>query len=200
MSDSNDQAGTRESPPLEAQSLEVEGTSGTGPLVVTAVLFVFGVVMLAMIGTETSPPPSSKGWWTAPSLAPASALVFLVLMSGAALITQLRRTWIHPLSKPGRDWLLAVLREGPTLVEFGLYFILYVWLIDKIGYALSTLCFVQISCWRAGRRGWRSLLFTIVFTGVLVILFRVILKVWIPAAPIYEWLPDNLRNLAIVYL
>ncbi len=163
-------------------------------------LLAFGVAMLLLLGAETKPAPPRNGWWTEPVLAPAFSL--LVMTAGAAIVLG---QMLFAFMRHGRHggpilFSLPLLDELRIVAEYSVYFVLYVWAVDKLGYALSTFCFAQIACWRAGLRGWRTLLNVILLTAVLVVFFRVVLTVWFPPAQIYEILPDRIRNFALLHL
>jgi len=175
----------------------LDGDGGSGATVVSALFLAFALVMLALLTAETKPAPSSKGWWTEPALVPGYALAVMALGAVGVLGQRLlrRRRRAAPREVPAISF--PQLREALTLIEYTVYFAGYVWAVDKIGYALSTLLFAQIACWRSGLRGWRTTVFVLALSVVLVVLFRVILGVWFPTADLYELLPAALRNFAI---
>ena len=162
--------------------------------------FVFGVVLLALTPWQTKPAPPGKLWSTEPALAPAVSLVILAIPAGLLLAVGLRALF------SGRHGGLQLaptppqLRESAFLLEFAVYFVLYVWLIDKLGYLLSSFLFAQVGCWRLGLRGWRTVAFCLLLTFVLIGAFRFGLGIWFPGAAIYEYLPAGLRNFALQYL
>ena len=173
---------------------------GTGPVVLAAGFFVFGVVLLALTTWQTKPAPPGKLWSTEPALAPVVSLVILAIPAGLLLAAGLRAL-LHG-RHPGLQLVPTPdqLRETAVLLEFAIYFVLYVWLVDKLGYLLSSFLFAQVGCWRLGLRGWRTVGFCLLLTLALVGAFRFGLRIWFPGAAIYEYLPAGLRNFALQYL
>jgi len=103
-----------------------------------------------------------------------------------------RRRFARPDWAEGRYWL--------TVVEFILWFLVYVWLVPLIGYLPVTLAFVAALTWRMGYRSARMMWIALTFGLIVVLLFKGFLQVKIPGAALYEYLPDGLRTFFILYL
>ena len=90
---------------------------------------------------------------------------------------------------------LTWLRAG----EYVLWFMAYVYAVPTVGYLPCTIIFTVLLALRMGYRkastlGWAAL------AGILiVVVFKSLLQVKIPGAAAYEYLPDGLRNIMIVY-
>jgi len=173
---------------------------GTGAVVLTFLFLVFGAVLLALTPWQTSPAPPGKEWSTEPALAPAAFLVILVVPAGFLLAAGLR-------TRLGAGGPGLRLRPAPhelhaarMVLEFALYLVLYVWLIDKLGYLLSSFLFAFVGCGRLGLRGWRTVAFAVLLAVALAGVFRAGLGIWMPGAAIYEYLPAELRNFALLRL
>ena len=176
------------------------GPSGTGAVVLTILFLIFGAVLLALTPWQTTPAPPGKEWSTEPALAPAVFLVVLVVPAGFLLAAGLRAR-LGP-GGPGLRLrpLPHELRAAGMVLEFAVYFVLYVWLVDKLGYLLSSFLFAFVGCRRLGLRGWRTVAFSVVLAVALAGVFRAGLGIWMPGAAIYEYLPGELRNFALLRL
>ncbi len=84
-------------------------------------------------------------------------------------------------------------------LEFLLWFLIYVQAVPIIGYLPATVLFTVLLAARQGYRSRRQLT-TAAAVGVgIVLVFKTGLSVRIPGGAIYEYLPQTLRNIAIIY-
>ena len=83
-------------------------------------------------------------------------------------------------------------------LEYVAWFMVYVWLVPITGYLLTTIAFCVLLARRCGYRSRRALLTAAATAVCIVVLFKTMLAVKIPAAVIYEWLPAGLRNFMII--
>ncbi|MFC3118584.1 tripartite tricarboxylate transporter TctB family protein [Jhaorihella thermophila] len=119
---------------------------------------------------------------------------------GLGLMTVLSA--IHLCRLPWRritryDWREA--RKWLSVLEFAGWFMGYVLLVPVIGYLPVTLVFVPLLSWRMGYRGGRMLGLAALFALAVVVVFKSFLAVKIPGGAAYEYLPDGLRSLFILY-
>lgn len=91
-----------------------------------------------------------------------------------------------------RDWF------GP--VEYMAWFLLYVYLVPRLGYLPSTLLVFPLLVLRAGYRGWRYVGLAWIVGIVIVVLFKSLLQVKIPGGEIYGLFPDAIRNFLVLRL
>lgn len=153
-----------------------------GDMVIAALSLVFSVVLAANLPSQvTFVPdvvlPAQPGFW------PAVAVVAMVLFSSLHLIGALVSERI-----PGRRAeLLACIKS----LEYAIWFLAYVLLVPKLGYLPSTLLFCMILTLRLGYRGRRWMLAAAVFAVVVVVLFKSVLQVRIPAGQVYDLLPAS---------
>ena len=89
------------------------------------------------------------------------------------------------------DWLRAL--------EFAGWFLVYVLVVPVVGYMLSSLAFCSLLTWHLGYRSKNHLMAPALTGLAVVLIFKSMLSVKIPGGQIYEYLPDALRNLMILY-
>lgn len=84
-------------------------------------------------------------------------------------------------------------------VEYAVWFIAYAAIVPYAGYLPTTLIVALLLTIRVGFRR-RFILAVAVFCGfVVVVLFKTLLQVKLPAGQIYEYLPDGLRHIMLNY-
>ncbi|PWE51474.1 hypothetical protein DEM26_00445 [Thioclava sp. NG1] len=84
-------------------------------------------------------------------------------------------------------------------LEYAVWFMVYVALVPLIGYLLATILFSCTMTLRLGYRGWRWMLVSVLFSVVVVVLFKSFLQVKIPAGMIYEAAPAPFRAILMTY-
>lgn len=105
---------------------------------------------------------------------------------GSACSDRIEGRWREVLS-----WLWAV--------EYAGWFLAYAAVVPYTGYLLTTLSFTLLLTLRAGYRS-ALVLWSAAGCGlVVVLLFKTVLKVNLPAGRIYEGLPDGLRQIMLTY-
>ena len=88
-----------------------------------------------------------------------------------------------------------------SALEYSAYFCAYLVSVDYLGFALASLIYLQFIVWRAGLRGLEWRLKALLFVVVLVVAFRIGIKLWFPMAPIYEaFFPDWFVQSVAIYL
>ncbi len=80
------------------------------------------------------------------------------------------------------------------------WFLLYVYLVPRLGYLPSTLLVFPLLVLRAGYRGWRYVGLAWLVGIAIVVLFKSLLQVKIPGGEIYGLLPDAIRNFLVLRL
>jgi hypothetical protein len=84
-------------------------------------------------------------------------------------------------------------------IEFLAWFLVYVWAVPVLGYLPTTIVFCAALSYRLGYRSRRGLV-AAVLTGIAtVVVFKTLLGVKIPGGSLYEYLPDAVRNVMILY-
>lgn len=171
-----------------------EQASRLESLALTLIFSLISVALLAAIGLATRWGPASGGWWTRPALAPGVALAILVLANLITLwreLSDLRKT---PATAEERHAALGKIAGWLRPVEFLAYFAGYLWVLQHLGYFLSTLVFILFLMVRVKLTspGW---LLTGALTALaLTAVFRMGLNVWMPVPEFYDLFPDAVRQ------
>jgi hypothetical protein len=179
---------SEEAPHPEAQAL------------VGGVFFFFAAVMIALTPFATRPARIDKGWWMEPAAWPLLTLA-IVLVASAVEVAKLVGAARAVADKDAvRDRALWAFRGLRPSLEYALYFCIYLFIVGYLGFALSSLIFLEFVVWRAGLRSWRWALAAFLFVVAIVLAFRVGIELWFPLAPIYEFAPDWFVTNIAIYL
>ena len=85
-------------------------------------------------------------------------------------------------------------------LEYGAWFMIYVFLVPIVGYLPITIIFALLLGLRAGYRSRKILISLCILAVVIVIVFKGFLQVKIPGAAAYEYLPSMVRSFFLTYL
>ncbi|MCV2869272.1 tripartite tricarboxylate transporter TctB family protein [Defluviimonas sp. WL0002] len=163
-----------------------------GDFVIAFLSFAFALFLAACLpfqitwveGTALFAQPA---FW--PSVAIALMLVFSTLHMIGALVSE---------RIPGR---LAEVVQWIKAIEYGLWFMAYVFLVPVLGYLPATILFTVSLTFRLGYRGWKWSVMAALFAVVVVVLFKTFLHVKIPAGAAYDLLPaGSIRSFLLTYL
>lgn len=162
-----------------------------GDLVFAAAFLLISVVLVSQLG-EQAPWVKRTKLFAQPAFWPTVSLIGMLFFAvlhclGALLSTR----------APGRGsevifWIRSV--------EYAAWFLLYVWIVPKIGYLGATILFTLILTFRVGYRTRGMFVSATVMAIGIVVIFKAFLQVKIPAGQIYEYLPDGIRNFMLLYL
>ena len=169
--------------------------------IIALVFALLAVVFLAILPLATRAAPMQKGWWVEPSTWP----IFTLSATLVAALFQVA-SWI----KSGRAarfsgdfwrksfWAFGAL--GPAL-RYSAVFILYLFAVGWLGFAISSFLFVQVVVWMAGLRGTAWRLKAALFVVAVVIVFRIGMGLWFPMAPLFTaFFPDWFVRSFAIYL
>lgn len=170
---------------------ETAESQSPGRLIVAVFFLLFGAVGLALLPAHTGTSPGDEGWFTQPWLMPGLTLTLLTV---AALIHTLRLWRDRRHAPAGNTGLAGELWMWLRAGEFFFWYVLYIWLLGVLGYGLSTFVFIAGLGIRVGLRRPRWILAAFVVTIAMTLLFRLGLKIWVPAADLYEILPPGIRT------
>jgi len=160
--------------------------------IVFAVLFLaFALFLLWKLPGETVWAKRTN-WYAQPRFWPAVAVGGMVVFAGLHFIGSLCSKRIPGRWREVAFWLQSV--------EYVLYFLAYVVLVPKVGYLPATLLFSIFLTFRVGEATRVNLAAAVGFSVAVVVIFRALLQVKIPAGHIYEALPDGIRAFALLYL
>lgn len=154
-----------------------EGRAAQWPILVGLAALSLG--LLLAIGSQTEPGPVGGGWWNAPALAPAIALLISFAAAALGALTSRDGCWIQ--RGAGRVWRRAF--------ALSVTFILSLWSISYVGYGLATLLLATGTGFIAGYRNMRLAVISLGISLTMILIFRVILGVWFPQAELFKVFP-----------
>lgn len=153
-------------------------------------LFLFSQMWSQTVWAPGQSFAAQPGFW------PRLAILGMVLFSALNLYRSIR--------DPGADERLTALGEEVLLwirsVEFGLWFMAYVFATPLIGYLPASVLFAIALSLRVGYRSGRAMIWAAAVGALTVLLFKSFLQVKIPGGAAYQALPEGLRNLFVLYL
>jgi hypothetical protein len=155
-----------------------------GDLVFAVVLLIFAMVLLSQLGVQTKWLPQ-KALIAQPRFWPAISVGGMVIFGALHLIGSL----CSPRIRGRREEVLFWARS----LEYAVWFLAYVVVEPVIGYLVSTVLFCLLLTLRAGYRDKRILLASIAAAFGIVLVFRGLLHVKMPAGLLYTYLPETLR-------
>lgn len=161
-----------------------------GDIVFAWIALVFSLFMLTQLFDQTAYRQGGKlfaqpRFW--PAVALSGMVVFgLLHLIGSALSERIEGRWKEVLS-----WLLAF--------EYAGWFIAYAAAVPYAGYLPSTVLFAVALTLRAGYRSALTLGCAALSAIAIVLLFKTLLSVNLPAGKVYEILPDGLRQIMLTY-
>ena len=86
------------------------------------------------------------------------------------------------------------LRRWFGVAEYGLYFLIYVYLVPRLGYLPATLLVFPLLTLRVGYRSRKMVVYSWVVGLGIVLLFKSLLQVKIPGGKIYAIFPEAIRS------
>lgn len=161
-----------------------------GDIVFAWLCLICSVFLLSQIFDQTTYKAGTKllaqpRFWPGVSLGLMTGFAALHLL-GSALSERIEGRW-------GEVWLWI------SSLEYAAWFIGYAFAVPYAGYLPTTVFFTVLLAVRAGYRSKKMLLATIGSAVLVVLLFKTLLRVNLPAGLIYEQLPDGLRQIMLTY-
>lgn len=162
-----------------------------GDIVFAWVLLIFSLLMLSQLWGQTTwrngnPLFAQPRFWPGVSLAGMAVFSAFHLL-GSALSERIEGRW----SEVGL-WLSSL--------EYAGWFIAYALVVPYTGYLPTTVVFAVALALRAGYRSGPALLSAASAAIAIVVLFKSLLQVRLPAGEIYQYLPDGIRQFFLIYL
>jgi hypothetical protein len=161
-----------------------------GDIVFATAFLILSLLLLSQIFAQTAHTPDAK-LFAQPRFWPA---VSLVGMSGFALLHLLGSLLSERIEGRWREvglWIASL--------EYALWFILYALSVPVAGYLPATVIFALLLVLRAGYRSVLALFCAAATALIVVVLFRALLHVNMPAGRFYDQLPDGLRQIMLTY-
>ncbi|MEP3054174.1 tripartite tricarboxylate transporter TctB family protein [Ascidiaceihabitans sp.] len=161
-----------------------------GDIVFAWVFLIGAVFLLSEIFDQTAYKSRGKlaaqpRFWPAVSLG-AMTLFAAFHLLGSALSERIDGRWREVL-----HWVKSI--------EYAGWFIVYAAVVPYAGYLPTTIIFAVLLALRSGYRSAKMLGAAAVSSFVVVVLFKTLLKVNLPAGRIYEVLPDGVRQIMLTY-
>lgn len=161
-----------------------------GDIVFAWLMLALSIFLLSQLFDQTTYRAGGK-LFAQPRFWPAVSLTGMVVFAifhllGSALSQRIEGRWQEVLL-----WLSAF--------EYAAWFIAYAALVPLAGYLPTTLVFALLLTWRVGYRTPLMLCSAAFGAVIIVVLFKTLLKVNLPAGQLYEWLPDGLRQIMLIY-
>ncbi len=153
-------------------------------------LFLFSQMWAQTVWAPGQSFAAQPGFW------PRLAVIGMVLFSAWNLAGSLRDPRAEERATGIGEEVVLWIRS----IEFGLWFMAYVYATPVIGYLAASILFAALLALRVGYRSGRALGLAALAGLGTVVLFKSFLQVKIPGGAIYDSLPDDLRNLFILYL
>lgn len=158
-----------------------------GEILFVTITMLVALALLAAVPWQTTWIPG-KGLASQPRFWPALSLSGVVLFGLLNALSRVRVT-----RTPGR-WQEAL--EWVKSLEFLGWYMLYVAAIPVVGYLLATVLFCTGLAFRTGYRG-RTVLIAGLFGLRVVVFFKTIMNVKIPAGAVYDYAPEGLRYILL---
>lgn len=162
-----------------------------GDIVFASVFFAFAVSLASQIGNQ-SPWNGTRNIFSQPAFWPTVSLGAMVIFSGLHLLSSALSPRIAGRWTEVAQWLRAF--------EFAGWFLLYVFVVPYLGYLPTTVLAALILGLRMGYRSPKHLGGLVVTGALIVVTFRGLLQVRVPAGEVYQYLPDAVRVFFMTYL
>ena len=161
-----------------------------GDIVFAWMLLIVSVFLLSQLWSQTTwrsgnPLFAQPRFWPGVSLAGMAVFAAFHLL-GSALSERIEGRWTEVLM-----WAASL--------EYAGWFIAYALVVPITGYLPTTIVFAVALAYRAGYRSRRVLLWAAAAALIVVVLFKTLLQVRLPAGQIYQNLPDGLRQIFLTY-
>jgi len=161
-----------------------------GDIVFAWFFFALSVFLLSQIADQTAYKASGK-LFAQPRFWPAVSLIGMTFFAGMHLLGSALSERIEGRWQEVGVWFLSL--------EYAGWFILYAMSIPTIGYLGGTILFALLLAFRVGYRNRKMILGALFSAIVIVLLFKTLLQVKLPAGQIYNALPDGLRQIMLTY-
>ena len=161
----------------------------SGDLLFALIFFMISAFLMSQL-------PDQVKWFKNTKLTSQPALwcsIGLIGMTAFGLIHLLLKIRLDDLSRELKEGLIWI-----RSIEFACWFLLYVVLVQYIGYLLATCIIAFCLSYRVGYQKKTMLSYSVLTALSIVLGFKTFLEVKIPGGIIYEYLPDTLRTFMIL--
>lgn len=179
---------------MSEEPSEAFGRRRAGQLLFAAGFVIASLVLLAFLPDQTAWKAKTR-LFAQPRFWPGVGVAGMAFFGLLHLRSQARALKRRKLVRA--DWLEA--RRWAEVLEYAGWFLVYVWLVPRVGYLPTTLIFAPLLTFRLGYRSPRMLWTSGILGFTVVILFKGLLEVKIPGGALYEYLPGALRSFFILH-
>ena len=159
---------------------------------------VFAVLFLVLAGFLAYRLPDQVLW--PPGRPIVGQPAFWPTVSVGAMLVFAALHWLGSVCSPRIPGRWAEVGFWCRSVEYALWFLAYVLVMPILGYLPTSVAVAVLLVLRLGYRGWRPVLAAALVAAAIVVVFRGLLQVKVPAGALYEYLPGALRSFARIYL
>jgi hypothetical protein len=162
-----------------------------GDFVFSVVFLLISIALISQLGEQVEWVKRTK-FFAQPAFWPTVSLIGMLFFAVLYFLGSLASP-----RTPGRGTELTMWARS---LEYAAWFLIYVWIVPKIGYLGATILFTLILTYRVGYRTQGMFVGAAAMAMGIVVIFKAFLQVKIPAGQIYEYLPDGIRNFMLLYL
>lgn len=147
------------------------------------IMLILSTYLIISFADHTTTVVRHRGWFTQPYIAPLTGLGILAFFSLIKLLTIWRRlpdepTWAQSLA--------SNLGHYHVVLVTCVLFVIYIYGVGVIGFALATLLFVLALLWLSRLLNWIWTLNAFAAVALIVLIFRVGVNIWFPDPMLYE--------------
>lgn len=157
-------------------------------------MFALGFFVFALIAAAALPSQAkflgNKTLVAEPGFWPSVGVAMMVVFGALHLVGSCNSPRLYGRLKEVALWARSI--------EFAIWFIVYVLIVPKIGYLPATVLLSVLLSIRLGYRSAVTLICSVAFAVLVVVVFKAGLGVKIPAGEIYRFLPDSIRTFVMV--
>lgn len=150
--------------------------------------FIITIYLIYSFPEHTSEIKRSRGWYTQPFVAPLVGLSILAFFSFLKVLLVIR-------PKPSENSIFKDLIDSlpyyQVVIITGTLFIIYIYAIGVIGFAISTFLFVLALLWLSRLLNWFWAFYALIAVSLIILIFRVGVNIWFPDVVLYEALFDG---------
>lgn len=162
-----------------------------GDIVFAIVFLAISLFLLLQLNSQTEFKSGGK-LFAQPRFWPAVSLFAMTVFAALHLLGSALSERIHGRWKEVGLWLSSI--------EYAAWFVIYALVVPYAGYLPTTIAFALLLILRAGYRSRTALWGAAISAVVIVVLFKSLLQVKLPAGQVYNALPDGLRQYMLTYL
>lgn len=162
--------------------------------------FIGSVTLILLQPTQAKEVQNAHGWFSQPYVAPLLGLSIIALFSGIYLLVNTIKHFNHLKRINPIELVFGAISKYRTAVIISGFFFLYIFSLSIIGFALSSFILVLTMLWISNlfTRFW--VVTSFISIGVIVLVFRVVIALWLPDVWLFSFLPDSMADFANMYL